>query len=212
MRAYKFLRPGRVGPFSEFVWPERTWVDAGAKLELCRAGVHACRRDQLAYWLAEELWEVELDRIQEEDLQVIASRGRLLGRVTGWDEEAQSDFAVECVRRAASYAAAELREHRLDAAADTLAGAHELDELTARAQQASNTATEVVGAGSAADLAGYVVDAASYARGGDIVGTAFVAAHAAFIHQPLDVDDPFRAERAGQAQWLARRLGLRDGA
>jgi hypothetical protein len=210
MKAYKFLRPGRVGPFSEFVWPEGTWVDTGSELEQCRAGVHACRLEQLAYWLAEELWEIELDGVQEEDLQVIASRGRLLGRVTTWDDEARSDFAAECVRRAASYAAAELREVGLVDAADTLAGAHELDDLTARAQEASEAAAEVVGAGSGADLAGYVADAAAYAAAGDTVGTAFVAAHAAFVHQPLGVDDPFRAERAEQATFLARRLGLRD--
>ncbi|HZG35502.1 MAG TPA: hypothetical protein VEY87_06610 [Gaiellaceae bacterium] len=121
MKAYKFLRVGRVAPFSEVVWPEGGWVEAQGPLDPCRSGVHACRPRHLPYWLGEELWAVELagDRI-ETDLQVVAERGRLQERVGAWDEDARRDFAAECVRRTADYAAAELREQGPDAA--TLAG------------------------------------------------------------------------------------------
>jgi hypothetical protein len=118
MKAYKFLRPGRVAPFSEVVWPEGGWVEAQGPLEPCRTGVHACRPQHLAYWLAEELWAVELaGESLETDLQVVARRCRLLERVAAWDEAARAEFATECVRRTAGYAAAELREEGPDAAA-----------------------------------------------------------------------------------------------
>ena len=62
MIAYKFLRAGRWGPFSRLRWPKPgEWGRAGADTSLCRCGVHACRISHLPWWLAEELWQVELD-------------------------------------------------------------------------------------------------------------------------------------------------------
>ena len=63
MIAYKFLRAGRVGPFSAFQWPEPdVWVRAAPELAACRRGIHACRPSDLPWWLADELWEIELRR------------------------------------------------------------------------------------------------------------------------------------------------------
>lgn len=212
MKAHKFLLAGNVAPFSELVWPEETWVEADGELETCRSGIHACRLDQLAYWLADELWEVELDgEIEEQELQVIAARGRLVRHVDAWDDAARRDFAVACVKRTAAYAAEKLREHDLPAEADLLDAAEELEQLAARAEGAAAAAGKVVGAGAAVDLAEYVADAAGYAMAGHTAGAAFVAAHAAFVRAPAGVADPFTAEREGQAQWLARRLGLSEG-
>jgi hypothetical protein len=209
MNAYKFLRPGRVAPFSGFAWPEAAWVDADGPPELCRTGIHACRLEHLAYWLADELWVVELaGELVESELQVIAPRGRLSRRVGAWDEEARSELAAECVRRTARYAAAELREQGLAADAERLTETTGVDELAALAEAASEAAAEVVGAGDAVDLAAYVADAAGYATVGNTAGAAFVAAHAAEVHAPPGVDDPFAAEREGQSRWLAERLGL----
>jgi len=60
MIAYKFLRSGRIGPFSGYRWPEPgAWVDASGT-DPCRRGVHACRTADLPWWLADELWEIEL--------------------------------------------------------------------------------------------------------------------------------------------------------
>ena len=61
MKAYKFLRAGRVGAFSGEAWPEDGIIEVDGPLEECRNGVHACRADDLPYWLDDELWEVELD-------------------------------------------------------------------------------------------------------------------------------------------------------
>jgi hypothetical protein len=60
--AYKFLREGPIGPFSGFQWPERgVWVRTREDPASCRAGIHACRVRDLPWWLANELWEIELD-------------------------------------------------------------------------------------------------------------------------------------------------------
>jgi hypothetical protein len=213
MKAYKFFHPGRVAPFTGHVWPEQSWLEAAGPLETCRSGIHACRVDQLPYWLADELWEVELTgEIESAELQVLARRGRLVRLVEQWDGAARSEFATECVRRAAGYASDELRAHGLVAEADALAGAKSLAGLTARATAASKAAAAVAGAGDAVDLAGYVVDAAAYAEAEQTAGAAFVAAHAAVVHAPAGVDDPFGAERAGQAEWLRARLDLSEDA
>jgi hypothetical protein len=100
MRAYKFLRPGRVGPFSGFEWPAGEWVEAGGG-ELCVRGIHACRLEDLPYWITRELWEIELDgAVHEEARKLVAERGRLVRRVEGWDSDAGRRFAEACAERA----------------------------------------------------------------------------------------------------------------
>ena len=205
MKAYKFLRPGRRGPFSGLVWPEGGWVEADGDLDACRSGVHACRTQQLAYWLMPELWEVELDgELLETPLKVVASRGRLVRPIDAWDDQARRDLGEECVRRAVRYAVLELRETGLTAEADELDGASTLAGLA----RAAATIAETARSGDAADLAAFVGDAFGYAQAGHVAGAAFVAAHAAALHSPVGVDDPFTAERGEQSRWLAKRLGL----
>ena len=47
-----------------------------------RQGIHACRTNDLAYWLNQELWEIELDgSIQESHRKIVSLRGRLLQRL-----------------------------------------------------------------------------------------------------------------------------------
>src|SRR3954453_22728860 len=58
---WKFLRPGGVGPFSTVPWPAAgTWLSVD-EVSPCSSGIHACRAGDLPYWLAEELWVIELD-------------------------------------------------------------------------------------------------------------------------------------------------------
>src|SRR5207245_2276224 len=61
--AYKFLDNRGRGVFSGFSWtarPAGAWVEA-PEVVACRAGVHASRPADLAWWINEDLWEVELD-------------------------------------------------------------------------------------------------------------------------------------------------------
>jgi hypothetical protein len=205
VRAYKFLRAGRRAPFSGFVWPEDAWVAADGPLDACRSGIHACRPEHLAYWLMPELWEIELDGdVLETELKVVARRGRLARRVGEWDDPARRELGDECVRRTARYAALELRELGLAREAELLESAPTVAELAEAGMRVADTAREA----NAADLAAFVGDAFAYAQAGHVAGAAFIAAHAADLHSPVGVDDPFTAERAEQSRWLADRLDL----
>jgi hypothetical protein len=99
--AYKLLRPGRVAPFSGLEWPPPgDWLEAN-ELDECRAGLHACRVDDLPLWLGlGELWEVELGgEVREQERKVVASRARLVRRVEEWNGAA-APFAEACVESA----------------------------------------------------------------------------------------------------------------
>lgn len=99
MIAYKFLAEGGVGPFTGFRWPVREWVDA-ERLAPCRAGVHACRIPDLPFWMASELWEVELGgEIVEHERKVVARRGRLLRRREAWSDALRAEFTNDLLAR-----------------------------------------------------------------------------------------------------------------
>ena len=126
MRAYKFLRPGHVGPFSSFTWPVDEWVEAQG-VSLCADGIHACRVRDLPYWIAAELWEVELDGgVREGDRKVVALRGRLARRIDDWNGAAGARFAEACAARTRERAEVagdeELAGFAADAAANASAG------------------------------------------------------------------------------------------
>src|SRR5690242_18164858 len=109
-RAYKFLRPGAVAPFTAVPWPQPDGDGPGAWLESavaepCRRGVHACTAADLPYWLQDELWEVELDGdVQRVGHKLVARRGRLVRRIADWNEDAARAFSRDCAGRAAGYA------------------------------------------------------------------------------------------------------------
>jgi hypothetical protein len=97
--AYKFLADGAVSPFTGFPWRIDEWVDAGA-VAPCVSGIHACTVEQLPYWLAPELWEVELDgEIVSQARKLVAARARLVRRHDGWDGELREAFATDLLER-----------------------------------------------------------------------------------------------------------------
>ena len=110
MRAYKFLTADCLGVFSRFAWPlpdegPGAWIEDA--VEPCRVGVHACRPADLPYWVAPALFEIELDGpLDEHALKVVAPRGRLIRRVTAWNEEAQEAYGQMCFSHAHELAAA----------------------------------------------------------------------------------------------------------
>jgi hypothetical protein len=116
VKAYKFLLPGAVGPFSGLAWPAPDgdrpgpWVEAdGAQLIRCRAAVHACRLVDMPWWIHDELWEIELaEPVRQVGHKLIAPRGRLVRRCHAWDREAVDGFAGACAQRAAEWAVAAL--------------------------------------------------------------------------------------------------------
>jgi hypothetical protein len=99
MIAYKFLAAGAIAPFTAFRWEAGTWIDAEAA-DPCRAGIHACRVRDLPIWLADELWEIELDgAVVVGERKLVASRGRLTQRIERWTPELADRFGRFCARR-----------------------------------------------------------------------------------------------------------------
>ena len=104
MRAYKFLTADGHGLFSRFAWPlpnggPGAWVES--EIEPCRAGIHACRKNDLPFWIAPALYEIELEGpVDEHAVKVVAARGRLLRRIDAWDASMREAYGQMCFARA----------------------------------------------------------------------------------------------------------------
>jgi hypothetical protein len=103
---YKFLARGAIGPFSGFAWPTGgDWVEVNGPLDVGRCGIHVCRAGDLAHWLHEELWEVEIDGEQMVALDcLVARRARLVRHVDGWASGGARRFAEAAIEHAAAQA------------------------------------------------------------------------------------------------------------
>jgi len=185
--AYKFLRPGAVGPFSGFAWPAPgaggagEWVEATLARGPCRDGVHACEPPHLARWIWEELWEVELDgEVERLRHKLRAPRGRLLRRVEAWSPSTAKRLARACAERAVELAAT--------------AGP---DDARVVAAMAADCETRACAAEESDDP--YVA-----AQGGAV--SAYIAAMTALRAGGIERHE---AEREWQAEWLNRELRLR---
>ena len=76
-------------------------METEGPLELCGNGIHACTPAQTPFWLADELWAVELDgEILQTEVALIAARARLAETVMKWDETARVAFCSDCAARA----------------------------------------------------------------------------------------------------------------
>ena len=105
MIAYKFLRAGSVGRFSDVPWPAAgQWLEVDGALDACVSGVHATSLDALAYWLEDELWTAELDgEILDFGTVLVARRGRLVARLEAWPQ-VSCEFARDCATHAQTLA------------------------------------------------------------------------------------------------------------
>jgi hypothetical protein len=199
--AYKFLRSVRTGRFSAFQWPEPgRWVHASGDIAQCRVGIHACRTQDLPWWLADELWEIELEGpVRSEEHKLIAQRGCLQGRIEEWTPSCAQEYADACAWRARDRAVEALTRAGHERAAARVNGCETLDDvLTTVRQLAEDTPDNRI----SLTMAG---DGALRALTGAAPTSAYIAAHAA-----LRLDGPagYAAERDWQSRWLADRLGL----
>jgi hypothetical protein len=201
MIAYKFLRSGRTGPFSGFRWPQPgKWVHADADIVACRRGIHACRVRDLPWWLADELWEIELDGpVRVDEHKVVARAGRLRVQVEGWTPACAQEYADACAWRAHERAVQALTRTGHNDAGGRLAACRTLDEVLAVARQLANALPDTK---ISLTIAG---DGAFRALTGAPPTSAYIAAHAAMR---LDGAQGYAAERAWQSRWLAERLVL----
>jgi hypothetical protein len=202
---YKFLRAGRVGPFSGFRWPEPGhWVRVPGTVASCRRGIHACRIRDLPWWLGEELWEIELDgEVQPDEHKVIAPGGRLRSQIDAWTPACAIEYGEACAWRTRDHAVQALRTAGHEQPAGRLATCETLEQLRRLAR----------------DLARQLPDnriILTIARDGAFRAlteaappSAYIAAHAA---KRLNGPAGYNAERAWQSRWLTERLGLREDA
>lgn len=107
MTLYKFLAPGARGPLSGFVWPvppnggPSEWVDVEGRLEVGLRGLHACREGDLAYWLHDELWELETRGERMDGIDCLVVRhGRLARRIDAWAAGGAARFVNACIEHA----------------------------------------------------------------------------------------------------------------
>lgn len=216
MLAYKFTAPQGSGTFTGFPWPlpagdeAGAWVHARDEVSVCVAGVHACRTAHVPYWLAPELWEIELaGEVVESQYKLVAPAGRLTRRIEGWPD-AQADFARDCAARTLDLAVSALRDAGMGALADAALAAPGTAALQAVALAAADEAPAL-----AATLIGYAgdclwdIDMGYYTMCAYVSATAFANRSTGDRVQDMTADGWVR-ERERQARWLADRLGLRD--
>jgi hypothetical protein len=202
LNAYKFLRPGAIGPFSRRVWPEGVWQD----------DIFASLTTHLPLWIWEELWQVELDgEVTVRGHKLHAPRGRLVRRVDPWAQATARRFAQDCARSAARHAAEPLRAARQTEAAAVFADGRDMHAVRDLTQElwsdlpfdvqrpvgmASDGARRALAATDSRD--DYVV-----AQGGAVA--AYIAAMTALRTGGQAAHD---AERSRQAAWLVDALAL----
>lgn len=197
MIALKFLARGAISPFMGRRWVHEEWVVA-AREDDEDTWVRACLPAQLAFWLGEELWRVELaEPVRAGPYQLASPRARLVSRVEAWGAPVAAELAAACAWRARDLVAARLAgEH-----AAALAGARDLPALEAAARRAAPEAR----------AAGHVASAARHAQVGRPAGASLNAAMlAAALEAHGAAEASFDAERAWQGRWLSRHVGVVD--
>jgi hypothetical protein len=206
MHTYKFLEEDGTSIWSATPWPlpsvdaPGAWV-ASREVRPCHAGVHACRLEELAYWMRATMWEIELDGdIVESRHKVVAPRGRLVRPI---DEYAAAvrELGAVAAWRTRDRAVSALRAEGRDQLADQFAECSALTAVEALGSEVQDDGSH----GSQAAL--MAVDSAQFAPEGPIGAVPFFASNAAG-YEDDDFDAGFAAERRFQSDWLVERLGL----
>jgi len=186
----KFLEAGRIGPSSDFQWPEiGEWLHVKGPLEMCSNGIHVPAAGFEVKWIAEECYEIAVDGASKRDDDKHCYRSaRLVRRLDLWNDRSQRLFAADC-------------------AEDVLHLVH-LDERRVAASEAITAsrllAIDRISADAAALASANAIDATANACGA--VGPAHVAAGSAAFHARA-----FHARVSGGLetsayQWQSARL------
>jgi hypothetical protein len=217
VRAFKFLDAQGATVMSGSRWPLPSgdepgpWLEAAA-VRPCHEGVHACTAGDLAYWLDEELWEIELDGgILLTHRKVVARRGRLLRRVEGWSGGVAMGLLNWSAWRTRDLAVTVLGDEGETAWASHFTEATSLHDVAALGRDAAAALGDATVGGVAAGLAG---DAAALTPTGHLAMGPFVAAcaagHAAKrgTGTEFEYGHAFVVEREAQSDWIARHLQI----
>lgn len=213
--AYKFLNSAGCSLLTGQHWPlpegtePGSWIDAGA-VRPCHQGVHACRPEDLPYWIDIDLWRIELEgQVTESDHKIVARRGRIVSRVETWSSVSPrfSEMAVWRTRDLAIKTLMAENETNLALQVQSVATVDEVLELR-------DAADELGDESPLGRSIGYAVDCAELAIEDGPASTAFVSAAAAgFAAMEASGDEAsyhaaFSDERQYQAAWLSRGLQL----
>ena len=202
MRAWKFLDTGRIAPFGGHTWPAPGGNGPGAWMRFPGREIFACRLDDLPWWIAAEMWEVELEApVRALETQVAAAAGRLLRRVGGWDAPTLRAYGAACAERARDLTVQALGRDGRAEDAQALARTRSMLEL-GRVARALAGDPRVF----SSNLAGYVAESAIRASEGAAAAAANIAANAAVV--ALGDPSAFDRERLWQARWIAEHAGL----
>lgn len=211
MLAYKFLRHDQRGVHTGWRWPVGEWVES-AEVDPCRSGIHACEVDDVAWWLADELWVIELEgTVARARHKVVARRGRLVHVLDAY-RPAVRELGEVSAQRTRDRAIEGLRTHHASDVGRQLASASSLGELRA---VGTTVTAQFDDTDPAVSLAMLSIDAAVYAVEGEPSEAPFIASCAAGVAATMvnparsHYEDAFGAERQWQSHWLAERLALR---
>jgi hypothetical protein len=123
--AYKFLGPDEYGLLSDFTWPVGSWVEVEGPLIPALNGIHGCDVRDLAHWIDEQLWKVDLaGELERGEHTLVASRGRLVERVSEWNRRTAQEFRAACTTRCGSLRGAEAAATWTPAAGAAYVAAH----------------------------------------------------------------------------------------
>ena len=209
MRAYKFLADDGHSVYSGTRWPLPNGDESGPwvmseSVDPCRSGIHGCRASDLAYWLSDVLYEIELDgEITEVLHKIAARRGRLVRRVDEYPE-AVRELGVVSAWRTRDRAVVALRAEGHENLAAEFAACATVGALEALGPSVE---AQVDAASRAARAALVAADCAHWAPGGPWQHSPFIAACAAG-YDASDFDAGFGGERRFQSEWLTARLAL----
>ena len=99
-------------------WRKGQWRTAKGELVPCQNGIHYCTRDQLVHWLGPTIWRFE-DGTPHDTLdagtKMVTRKGRVVERVTTWNETTARLFAADCAEVALVYIPEQHREPFVDA-------------------------------------------------------------------------------------------------
>lgn len=210
MRAYKFLDGSGRTLHTGTTWRPGEWVEARA-VRQCQEGVHACRPADLAWWLAADLWEIEIEGdVVQARHKLAARRGRLVRRIDDYPA-AVRELGTHGAWQARDRAVPVMRAAGHESLADRFVGCTTMAELAGLRRVAFETVDQDSFAGAAATLA---ADVALFVDHGEPSEAPFVACCAAGHTAAgpdgnrADYDAGYAAMRDAQSAWLTMRLGL----
>jgi hypothetical protein len=97
------------------VWHPKKWRSVRRELIPCQRAIHACRREDLVYWLGPTIWTFEFaDEPTVHENKVYGRKGRILERLETWNARAARLFACDCAERSLTHLTTP--DHRLVAA------------------------------------------------------------------------------------------------